>query len=80
MFFDNTNNQRKPVNGDTLNKKINIVMQRLLIWFHVNGLVINTEKTIAMSSQTWQNKSLPQLIVKEMNITYKYEKNLWVYI
>jgi len=27
-------------------------MQQLLTWFHVNGLVINSEKTIAMSFKT----------------------------
>ena len=31
-------------------------MQQLQIWFHVNELVINTDKTIAMSFDTWQTK------------------------
>jgi len=50
-------------------------MQQLLIWFHVNGLVIHTKKSIAMSFHTWQNKGVlkPQIISKDMDIKYKYE-------
>jgi hypothetical protein len=63
------------VNEDSQDQKIKTVMQQLQIWFHVNGLVINIEKTIAMLFHTWQNKSfsMPQFIFKDMNIKYKYE-------
>ena len=50
---DDTNIQIKATNEDILNKKINRVMQQLLTWFRVNGLVINTEKTIALSFHVW---------------------------
>jgi hypothetical protein len=43
QFADNTNIQIKATNEDILNQQINRVMQQLLIWFHVNGLVINTK-------------------------------------
>ena len=45
-------------------------MQQLLIWFHVNGLVTHTKKTIVMSFRTWQNKGVlePQTISKGMDI------------
>jgi len=52
LFADDTNIQIKATNEDILNKK-NRVMQQLLTWFHGNGLVINTEKIIAMSFHTW---------------------------
>ena len=51
-------------------------MQQLLIWFHVlNGLVINTEKTIAMLFNTGQIKSFlkPKIISEGMDFKYKFE-------
>jgi len=56
MFASDTNIQIKAANEDFQNKKINRIKQKLVIWVHVNGLVINTEKTIAMPFYTWQNK------------------------
>ena len=55
-------------------------MQQLLIWFHVNGFVVHTKKTTAMSFHTWQNKGVlkPQIISEGMDIKYKYETNFWV--
>lgn len=32
-------------------------MKDLQTWFHANGVVINTEKTVAMSFRARQNKS-----------------------
>ena len=53
LFADDTNIQIKATNEDILNQKINRFMQQLLTWFHVNGLVINTKKTVAISFHTW---------------------------
>jgi len=53
LFADDTNIQIKATNEDILNKKLKRVMQQLLTWFHGNGLVINTEKTKAVSFHTW---------------------------
>jgi len=44
LFADNTIIQIRATNEDILNQQINRVMQQLLIWFHVNGLLINTKK------------------------------------
>ena len=49
MFFANDTN--------ILNRKINRTMKDLQTWFHANGVVINTEKTVAMSFRARQNKS-----------------------
>jgi len=75
LFASDTNIQIKAGNEDFLNQKINGVKQNLLIWFHVNGLVINTEKTIVMPFYAWQNKSFlkHEVIFKGMDIKYEYE-------
>jgi hypothetical protein len=57
MFADDTNIQIEDTNAHSLNKKILEVMQQLPGWFSVNKLVINTEKTNAISFHAWQNKS-----------------------
>jgi hypothetical protein len=52
-------------------------MQQLLIWFHVlNGLVINTKKTITMLFNTRQMKSFlkPRIIFEGTDFKYKFEK------
>jgi len=43
------------------------------VWFHRNNLIINVEKTIALSFHTTQNRLLvrPQIIFKNMAITFK---------
>jgi hypothetical protein len=59
---------------------MNSVMQQLLIWFRVlNGLLINTEKTVAMLFHTRQAESFlkPKVIFEGMDIKYKYETKFW---
>jgi len=75
LFADYTNIQIKATNEDILNEKINRVMQQVLIWFHVNGLLIDIKETIAMSFHTWQNEGdlKPQIMSKGTDIKYKYE-------
>jgi hypothetical protein len=48
-------------------------MQQLSRWFSVNKLVINTEKTNAISFHAWQNKSnlKPKIPFQNMDIKYK---------
>lgn len=67
--------QIKPANEDFINQKLNRVNHKLLIWFHVNGLMINTEKTIAMPFYTWQNKNFLkyEVIFKGMDFKYEYK-------
>jgi hypothetical protein len=50
-------------------------MQQLSSWFNLNTLVINTDKTIAISFHARQNKSnlKPEILFQDMNIKYKNE-------
>ena len=58
-------------------------MQLLSSWFYLYKLVINTDKTIAISFHAWQNKSnlKPKTVFQEMDIEYKNEtKFLGLYL
>jgi hypothetical protein len=46
-LFDDTNTQRSQM------KELKEVMQQLSSWFYLNKLVINTDKTIAISFHAW---------------------------
>jgi len=50
-------------------------MQQLLIWFHVSGLVINTEKTVTMLLHTWKNEGVLKsyIIFKGIDSKCKYK-------
>jgi hypothetical protein len=65
-------------NAHILNKKVKEVMQQLSSWFYSNKLVINTDKTIAISFHAWQNKSNLKLetVFQDMDISYKNEKKI----
>ena len=58
-----------------LNETIKEVMQQLSSWFHLNKLVINPDKTIAILFHAWQNKSnlKPEIVFQDMDIKYKNE-------
>jgi hypothetical protein len=58
-----------------LNDIIKEVMQQLSSWFRLNKLVINPDKTIAISFHAWQNKNnpTPGIIFQDMIIKYKSE-------
>jgi len=58
-------------------------MQQLSSWFRLNKLVINPEKTTAISFHAWQNKSnlKPEIVFEDMDIKYKNEtKFLGLYL
>jgi hypothetical protein len=58
-------------------------MQQLSSWFSLNKLVINTEKTIAISFHVWQKKSnlKAEVVFQNMDIKYKNEtKYLGLYL
>ena len=57
-------------------------MQQLIIWFHVNGLVINTKKIVVMLFHTWQNEGIltPQIIFKVQILSISVKQNCWVFI
>ena len=56
LFADDTNVQIEATNANILNEKIKEVVQQLLSWFSANKLVINTDKTIAISFHAWKIK------------------------
>ena len=58
-------------------------MQLLSSWFYLYKLVINTDKTIAISFHAWQNKRnlKPETVLQDMDIKYKGEtKFLGLYL
>jgi methanogenic corrinoid protein MtbC1 len=62
-------------NADTLNQKIQAVMQQLTSRFYLNKLIINNEKTNAISLHAWQNKCnlKPEIVYQNLEIKYKNE-------
>jgi hypothetical protein len=75
LFADDTNIQIEATNADTLNQKIQAVIRQLSSWFYLNKLIINSEKTNAISFHAWQNKCnlIPEIVYKNLNIKYKSE-------
>ena len=58
-------------------------MQQLSSWFYLNKLVINTDKTTAISLHACQNKNNlnPKTVYQDMDIKYKNEtKFLGLYL
>jgi len=83
LFADDTNIQIEDTNANILSKKVKEVMQQLLSWFYSNQLVINTDKTTAISLHAWQNKSnlKPEIAFQDMDIRYNNEtKFLGLYL
>jgi hypothetical protein len=73
LFADDSNIQIEDTNGNILNKKIQEAIKQLSSWFYLNKLVINTDKTIAISLHAWQNKSnlTPEIAFQDMEVKYK---------
>jgi len=82
LFVDDTNIQIEATKANILNEKIKEVMQHLSSWFYLNKLVINTDKIIAISFHTWQNKSnlKPEIVFQDMDIKYKNETKIFRFI
>jgi hypothetical protein len=70
LFADDTNMQIEATCANILNEKIKEVMGQLSGWFHLNKLIINTDKTIAISFNSWQNKNnlKPKIVFQDMDI------------
>jgi hypothetical protein len=74
------------VSGETLNTvqcRLNNVMKDIQTWFTLNSLIVNAEKTLALSFHTTQNKkpALPYVLFAGRGITYSTDtKFLGVYI
>ena len=58
FFADDTNFLIQAEDGKVLEQKINSTMEVLYNWFVTNGLVINTEKSIALSFHTWHYEKM----------------------
>jgi hypothetical protein len=73
LFADYTNIQIEATDANILREKIKEVMEQLSSWFHLNKLIINTDKTIAISFHSWQNKNnlKPTTVFQDMDIKYK---------
>jgi hypothetical protein len=72
LFVDDTNILIQAEDGKVLEQKVNSTMEVLDNWFDTNGLVINTEKSIALSLHTWQNKTAlkPQIMFNNRDVNY----------
>jgi hypothetical protein len=81
LFADDMNILVSEANMGNLQYKLNNVMNELQTWFTLNSLVVNVEKTLAMSFHTMQNKSqcyhMLYLKVEVFHTTMK--QNFWVY-
>jgi len=57
-------------------------MQQLIIWFHVDGLVISTRKIVAILFNTWQNEGVlkPKIIFKVRILSTDMKQNFCVFI
>jgi hypothetical protein len=75
LVADDTNILIQAEDGKVLEQKINSTMEVLYNWVDTNGLVINTEKSIALSFHTWQNKIplKPQIIFNKRDVNYSTE-------
>jgi len=75
LFADDINIQIEATNITLLNDIIKEVMQQVSSWFRLNKLVINPDKTTAISFHAWQNKNnpTPEIIFQDMIIKHKSE-------
>jgi hypothetical protein len=75
LFADDTNILLSIENGQILQQIINRAMTELHSWFYANSLLLNTEKTTAMSLHARQERDLAKLQIKFGNtdIAYKSE-------
>ena len=83
QFANDTNIQIEATNANILNEKIIEVMQQLSSWFYLHKLIINTDKTTAISLHALQNKGnlKPEIIFQDMAIKYTNEtKFLFLYL
>ena len=63
--------------------KIKEFEEQLSSWFHLNKLIINTDKTFVISFHSWQNKNnlKPKIVFQDTDIKYKNDtKFLGLYL
>jgi hypothetical protein len=83
LFVDDTNILVSGENLNTVQSRLNSVMKDVQTWFTLNILIVNAEKTLAISFHTMRNKmpALPHVIFEGRGIPYNTDtKFLGVYI
>jgi hypothetical protein len=82
LFADNTNILVSDENINSLQHKLNNVMTELQTWFTLNNLVVNTEKMLAISFHTTQNKKTVVTTLSLQVETFHtiLQQNSWAYI
>jgi len=83
LFADDTNILVSDGNIFNLQYKLNNIMTELQTWFTLSSLVVNVEKTLAMSFHSMKNKKpvLPHAIFEGRDIPYNTEtKFLGIYV
>ena len=73
LFADDINLLLIGKDEKDLQHKVNVVMEKMEKWFQINNLMINIEKTIAMSFHTVQSRIpvKPQIMYNGREVTYK---------
>ena len=76
MYDDDTNILIVEKEEEALKHKATLVMRQLESWFEKNDLIVNIEKTCAISFHPCQNNypTRPHIIFKNNEITYRPEK------
>jgi hypothetical protein len=81
LFADDTNILVSDGNINNLQHKLNNVMTELQTWFTLNNLVVNTEKTLAMSFHTTiKNRCHHMLSLQVETFHIILQQNSWAYI
>jgi hypothetical protein len=72
LFVDDTNILVSEKNLNTVQSRLNRVMKDLQMWFTLNNLIVNANKTLAISFHTTQNKkpALPHVLFEDRGIPY----------
>jgi hypothetical protein len=76
LFADGTSILIQADDENIMQQKINRTMDALYNWFYTNELVINTEKSIAVSFPSCQNKNPIQLQIRFNNININYSSEI----
>ena len=75
FFADDTSLFITALDTNSIQFKIDKTMDQVLQWFEKNRLIINREKTIAMSFHHIQNKTYNQPVIKFYDQTINYSTN-----
>lgn len=73
LFADDINLLLIGKNEKELQHKVKVAMEKMEKWFHINNLMINIEKTVAMTYRTVQKNTpvKPQIMYNGREVAYK---------